>query len=215
MKQHGVGQGIDGGDGHGKSGILGPIIVGIVVALVAGGSAPWWWTKVSQITRVLNPPRSHLVVGSFSYTTSGISLWVENTGTKSGAIDKVRMVLYCNGLYFKRSDLPPELHDAPDWQRHVWGRDYDLPLDASKENSKTIPPQSSKTFAYAISRTALPEIENSFPKNAPVGSFWDALNNESIILLLDVQVSDWSGKVEHKVSKEPFDRLVYSLLLNR
>ncbi len=45
--------------------------------------------------------------------------------------------------------------------------------------------------------------------------FWDALNNESVILLLDVQVSDLSGKVEHKVSKEPFDRLVYSLLLNR
>ena len=214
MKQHGVGQGIDSGDGHGKSGTLGPIIVGIVVALVAGGSAPWWWTKVSQITRVLNPPTSHLVVGSFSYTTSGISLWVENTGTMSGAIDKVRMVLYCNGLYFKRSDLPPELHDAPDWQRHAWGRDYDLPLDASKENSKTIPPQSSKTFAYAIP-TTLSEIENSFPKNAPVGSFWDALNNESIILLLDVQVSDLSSKVEHKVSKEPFDRLVYSLLLNR
>jgi hypothetical protein len=29
-----------------KSSIIGPIIVGVTVAILAGGTAPWWWSKV-------------------------------------------------------------------------------------------------------------------------------------------------------------------------
>src|SRR2546427_9374777 len=29
-----------------KSGVVAQIVVGVAIALVAGGSAPWWWSKV-------------------------------------------------------------------------------------------------------------------------------------------------------------------------
>ena len=44
-------------DRHSRSGVLGRIIVGIVVALVlvVGGSAPWWWKELPQINSPTSP----------------------------------------------------------------------------------------------------------------------------------------------------------------
>ena len=117
------------------------------------------------------------------------------------------MVVYCKGLYFKESDVPPELPDAPDWQKNTFGIVQLLPLDISREESMTIPPNSAKAVPFTISPEILSHIKDSYPENAPVGGYWTSLYNESIVLDVDIELTDWVGnRVEsrHVIWSEPF-----------
>jgi hypothetical protein len=161
---------------------------------------------------MLFPPRSHLVFARCSYTKDGIAVLVENDGSRPGGIGGVIMLVYCKGLYFKGSDVPPELPDAPDWQKNTFGILRPLSLD-SREESMTIPPNSAKAVHFTISPDILSHIKDSYPKKPPVGDYWTSLNNESIVLEIDIELTDFVGnRVESRqvIWSEPFWRLMFS-----
>jgi len=162
---------------------------------------------------MLFPPRSHLVFARCDYTKDGIAVLVENDGGRTGGIGGVIMVVYCKGLYFKASDVPSELPNAPDWQKNTFGIVKLLSLDTSREPSMMIPPNSAKAVYITISPDILSHIKDSYPENAPVGDYWTSLNNESIVLEVDIELTDPVGnRVEsrHVTWSEPFWRLMSS-----
>ena len=178
------------------------VILSLLIALISVVSAVG-----PGIVGMLFPPRSHLVVASCDYTKDGIAVLVQNDGSRLGEIGRVKMVVYCKGLYFKRSDRPPELHDALDWQKYTFGKVQLLPLDISREGSMTIPPNSPKAVPFTISPDILSQIKDSYPENAPVGDYWTSLYNESIVLDVDIELKDLVGnrvETKHVIYSEPF-----------